>query len=336
MRIARPGAWVTTSAAMLAVAAAISLNVSAQQPPRASAATQDLEVLEVRPNFHVVVGAGSNVGIQAGPDGAVVVDAGAATRAGELATALKKLTEQPIRYVINTNADADHVGGNELVSRAGRSLLNADGALGGLTNGGAAAILAAEPVLTRMSAPTGQQAPFATAAWPTETFDQRRKYMFLNGEGIEVLRQPSAHSDGDVIVVFRRSDVIMAGDVLDLTQFPKIDLSRGGSIRGEIDALNLLVDTAIPSVPIVSKDGGTYIVPGHGYICDQLDVVEYRDMITIIRDRVDALITSGATLERVKASNPTQGYRARYGSDAGATDAFVEAIFTSLSREKRR
>jgi glyoxylase-like metal-dependent hydrolase (beta-lactamase superfamily II) len=321
----------------LTAVTAITLGVYAQQPSTANApAAQDFEVLQLRANFHVVVGAGSNVGIQAGTDGAVVVDAGGGGRAGDLATALRKLTEQPIRYVINTSADADHVGGNEVVSRAGRSLLSADGALGGLTNGGAAAILAAEPVLTRMSAPTGQQAAFATAAWPTESFDQRRKYMFLNGEGIEVLRQPAAHSDGDVIVFFRRSDIIMAGDVLDMTRFPQIDLARGGSIRGEIDALNQLVDMAIPSVPIVSRDGGTYVVPGHGRICDQLDVVEYRDMITIIRDRIDSMITSGATLERVKAANPTQGYRARYGAEAGAADGFVEAVFTSLSREKRR
>jgi glyoxylase-like metal-dependent hydrolase (beta-lactamase superfamily II) len=162
--------------------------------------------------------------------------------------------------------------------------------------------------------------------------------MYLNGEGIEVLRQPAAHTDGDTVVFFRRSDVVAAGDVLDMTRFPVIDLARGGSIQGEIDALNRLIDLAIPSVPLVSQEGGTYVIPGHGRICDQLDVVDYRDMVTIIRDRVQSLINDGMTLEQIKAAAPAQGYTARYGSDTGAwtTSQFVEAIYTSLTRGTRK
>jgi glyoxylase-like metal-dependent hydrolase (beta-lactamase superfamily II) len=192
-------------------------------------------------------------------------------------------------------------------------------------------VLSAEKVLTRMSAPTGKTSQYPTAAWPTETYDQRRKYMYLNGEGIEVVHQPAAHSDGDSIVFFRRSDVIAAGDVLDLTRFPVIDVAKGGSIQGEIDALNRLVDLAIPSVPLVSQDGGTYVVPGHGQICDQFDVVEYRDMVTIIRDRVQDLVKKGRTLDQVLAANPTLGYNARYGTDKTWTPRiFVEAIYKTL------
>jgi glyoxylase-like metal-dependent hydrolase (beta-lactamase superfamily II) len=162
--------------------------------------------------------------------------------------------------------------------------------------------------------------------------------MFLNDEGIEVLHQPAAHSDGDSVVFFRRSDVIVAGDIVDTTRFPVIDVARGGSIQGEIDALNRLVDLAIPSIPLVSREAGTYVVPGHGRICDQLDIVEYRDMVTIIRDRIQDLIKEGKSLEQVKAEAPTQGYTRRYGRESGpwTTDMFVDAIYTSLIRDQRR
>jgi glyoxylase-like metal-dependent hydrolase (beta-lactamase superfamily II) len=178
-----------------------------------------------------------------------------------------------------------------------------------------------------MSGPGGKPSPYPVGAWPTETFGQPRKYMYLNGEGIEVFHQPAAHTDGDAIVFFRRSDVIVAGDILDTTRFPVIDIAKGGSIHGEIAALQKLVDTAIPSVPIVSRDEGTLIIPGHGRICDQLDVVEYRDMVTIIRDRIRDLKKQGLTLEQVKAASPARGYTRRYGSDT----AFVEAVYRSMS-----
>ena len=161
--------------------------------------------------------------------------------------------------------------------------------------------------------------------------------MFLNGEGIEVFHQPAAHTDGDAIVFFRRSDVVVAGDVLDTTRFPVVDIAKGGGIHGEIAALQKLVDTAIPSVPIVSRDAGTLIVPGHGRICDQLDVVEYRDMVTIVRDRVRDLIKQGLSLEQIKAASPARGYTRRYGSDTGSwtTNDFVEAVYRSV-REKAK
>ena len=298
----------------------------------------ELEVLQIRPNVYMIAGAGANITVQFGSDGAVVVDAGDAQHADAAVAAIKRVTSQPIRYVIDTSVDADHVGGNEKVSKAGKTLFQTNAQLGeGMTNGGAAAILSAEKVLTRMSAPTGKTSPFPTASWPTETYDQKRKYMYLNGEGIEVLHQPAAHSDGDSMVFFRRSDVVAAGDVLDMTRFPVIDVARGGSVQGEIDALNRLVELAIPSVPLVSQEGGTYIVPGHGRLCDQLDVVEYRDMVTIVRDRIQDLVTKGMTLDQIQAARPAAGYASRYGADTGAwtTRMFVEAVYRSLSGSTR-
>ncbi len=304
---------------------------------RQTSESSGIEVLQLRPNFYMIAGAGANIGVQVGADGAVVIDAGAASNSAAVLAAIKKITPRPIRYVIDTSADPDHVGGNEAVAKAGQTLFVAGGGAGVPADflGGAASILAFEKVLTRMSAPTGKTPPFGVDAWPSETFNQPRKYMYLNGEGIEILHQPSAHTDGDSIVFFRRSDVVAAGDVLDTTRFPVIDTAKGGSIRGEIAALNRLVDIAIPSVPIVSREEGTLVIPGHGRVCDQLDIVEYRDMVTIIRDRVRDLIKSGATLALVQAANPARGYTRRYGSSTGwTTNNFVEAVYQSLIQEK--
>jgi len=304
----------------------------------ASSQAGNVEVLELRPNFFVIAGGGSHVSVQIGEDGVVVVDAGSAARAAAVLAAIKTLTPRPIRYVIDTSADADHAGGNETLSKAGQTLFTAPGsiALPGNFLGGVASILSAENVLTRMSAPSGRTAAFPVGTWPTETFDDARKYMYLNGEGIEVLYQPAAHSDGDSIVFFRRSDVVVAGDILDTTRFPVIDVAKGGSVNGEIAALNKIVELAIPSVPIVSREAGTLVVPGHGHICDQFDVVEYRDMVTIIRDRVRDLIKEGKTLEQARAAAPARGYTRRYGSDSGpwTTANFIDAVYQSLVKEK--
>jgi cyclase len=305
--------------------------LSAAAPRAATVPPDGLETLEVRPSFFVIAGAGANVGVQVGDDGVVVVDAGSAASAPAVLAAIKRISSKPIRYVIDTGPDADHVGGNEVLSKAGEKLfggINFDG-------GGSAAadlvapILSAEGVLQHMArSPAG--------AVPTEVFHYSRKYMYLNGEAIEVLHQPAAHTDSDVLVFFRRSDVVVAGDVLDTRQFPVIDVEHGGSIQGEIAALNRLVELAVPSVPVVTREAGTIVIPGHGRLCDQYDVVEYRDMVTIIRDRVRDLIKAGRSLAEVTAAQPAKGYMGRYGNQVGAwtTDRFVEAIYRSLAREK--
>ncbi len=279
----------------------------------------------------MIAGAGGNIGFQIGADGVVVVDAGSAANADAVVVAIKKVTQQPIRYIINTSADADHVGGNAIVAKAGQTLFTGNGGLGLVANflGGGASILSVEQVLTRMSGPSGKPSPFPTESWPTETFNQPRKYMYLNGEGIEVLHQPAAHTDGDAIVFFRRSDVVMAGDVLDTTRFPVIDIAKGGSIQGEIAALNQILGLVIPAR---NEESGTYIIPGHGRLCDAADVAYYRDMVTIIRDRIVDMKKKGMTLEQVIAAKPTRDYDPRWGTASGpwTTDMFVEAVYKSL------
>ena len=307
------------------------------QAVQAGATRGDLTVVTVRPNFFMITGAGGNVGVQVGEDGVVLTDAGSADQSANVIAAVKRITPKPIRYIINTGPDADHVGGNEAVSKAGETLFTNTRLAGREFLGGGASILSAEAVLQRMSVAAGSRPAYAAGGWPTETFHYPRKYLFLNGEGIEVLHQPAAHTDGDVFVFFRRSDVVAAGDVLDIRQFPVIDVERGGSIDGVIAALNRLTELAIPSVPIVSREAGTLIIPGHGRLVDQLDVVEYRDMVTIIRDRVRDLAAEGKSLDDVQRAQPARGYVHRYGNESGAwtTRQFVEAIFRSLPKGTR-
>jgi glyoxylase-like metal-dependent hydrolase (beta-lactamase superfamily II) len=303
----------------------------------------DLDVLRIRPNFYVIAGGGSNIAVQTGPDGAVVVDAGSAEAADRVVAALQKITaDAPIRFVIDTSADADHVGGNARVAKAGRSIFNTGtepigGAMGqAMTSGFAASIMAHERVLFRMSAPTGQKAAFTSDAWPVETFSGRRKDIYLNGEGIQIFHELAAHGDSDSVVLFRASDVVVAGDIIDANRFPVIDLEKGGSIQGEIAALNHVIELSVRPVPFVFEGGGTYVVPGHGRIYDKSDAVDYRDMIVTIRDVIQDMIRRGMTLDQVKAAAPAKPYELQYGSKSGpwTTDNFVEAVYRSLTAKK--
>lgn len=322
---------------IIAVAAVLVLGGSARAADAQPNQTGDVEAVEVVPNFYMIVGAGGNIAAQTGLDGVILVNAGSAEMSAKVLAAIRKLTPEPIRYIIDTNADPDNVGGNASLSKAGQSFTQASNTgPGGIAIVGPATILATESVLKRMSAPTGKQSAYPSDAWPSETFFQEDKPMYANGEGIEVITQLAAHSENDVMVFFRRSDVLVVGDLLDVTRFPVIDIAKGGSIQGEIEALNRIVHKAIPSIPLVWQDRGTQIVPAHGRICDQADVVEYRDMVTIIRDVVQDMINRGMTLEQVKAASPTNGYRKQYGTDSGpwTTDMFVEAIYKSLTAKK--
>ena len=304
----------------------------AQAPQQRS---DGLDVVQVRPDFYMIAGAGGNVGAHIGPAGVVLVDAGSAQMTDALLAAVRQLTNRPIRYVINTSADADHVGGNDKLSKAGETILGFQGSSGiseeVYTSGGAASILAHENVYSRMSGP---QSSFPFATWPTKSYTGRSYPMYLNGDGIQVLHMPAAHSDGDSVVFFRRADVIVSGDILDTTRFPVIDVAKGGSIQGEIDALNRLVDMMIPPFPLRWREDRTYVIPGHGFVADYGDVVEYRNVVTIVRDRIQDMVGKGMTLQQVKAADPTKGFRKRYGAEAGpwTTEMFVEAVYRGSSK----
>jgi cyclase len=336
----RPQSASRLSASLLLAAAVVAGIASG--PPIAGAQPpggDDLDVVQVRPNFYMIAGAGGNIAAHVGPIGVILVDTGLTPMADKVLAAVKRLTSRPIRYIINTSADADHAGGNEKLSKAGQTILGNQGSAGvseeAYTNAGAASVLAHENVLARMSAPAGPS-PFPFAVWPTKVYSGRGYAMYLNDDGIQVLHVPAAHSDGDSIVFFRRADVIVTGDILDTTRFPMIDVAKGGSIHGEIDALNRLVEMTVPPFPLAFREDRTYLIPGHGFVCDFADLVEYRSMVTIMRDRIQDLMDKGMTLEQAKAADPAKGFRRRYGADAGpwTTDMFVEAVYRTLSSKR--
>jgi glyoxylase-like metal-dependent hydrolase (beta-lactamase superfamily II) len=270
--------------------------------------------------------------VQVGDLGPIVVDTGAAPRADATLASIRSLTPRPIRYIVNTHSHPDHVGGNEKVGAAGLPTSGRGVAQVGAGLGARAEIIAHEETLNRMSAPAGAQAPTPVVAWPTATFSGKRKDFFYNGEAVQVIHLPSAHTDGDSVVFFRRSDVMVVGDVYSTVSYPIIDLQRGGSIAGVLDGLNQLLDLVVSGE---KTEGGTMIVPGHGRISDEADLVEYRDMTTIIRDRVQDMVNRGMTLAQVQAAKPTMEYDGLYGSAPGwSTAQFVEAVYRGLKPTK--
>jgi cyclase len=297
----------------------------------------DLEAILVQPDIYMIVGAGGNIAVNIGADGVVVVDTGSADKTDQVLALIKQLTKQPIRYIINTSADADRVGGNEKLSLAGLPILPAGYQRVALVGRDFAPILAEQHVQDRMASATAKGPPAPTAAWPTSTYSveagETQRKMFLNGQGIQVMYQKAAHSDGDSLVHFRRSDVLVTGEIFDPTRFPVIEAAKGGSVQGVLDSLNRILDIAISPTPFPYQEGGTLIIPGRGRLCMTTDIVEYRDMVTIIRDRVQDGVKKGLTLAQIQQANPTQGYRRRYGSDTGATDMFVKALYDELSRK---
>jgi glyoxylase-like metal-dependent hydrolase (beta-lactamase superfamily II) len=297
----------------LLASSALVVRVSTQQAPAAPA---ELSSYHVQGNVWLLVGAGANVLAQVGDEGVLLVDTGLPQNANKVIAATKKLSDKPIRWIINTHFHPDHSGGNETIAKAGSK-----------TNGQPAEILAHENVLTRLSA-RGSNRP--AASWPTDSYVPEEKDIYFNGEAVMLYHERQAHTDGDSIVFFRKSDVVAAGDTFVTTSYPFIDQANGGSIQGEINALNQLLDIAVPAH---EQEGGTYIVPGHGRICDEADVLEYRDMVTIVRDRIADMVKRKMTIDQVKAARPTLDYDLHYGSTTGfvTTAGFIEAVYKDLS-----
>jgi cyclase len=297
-----------------------------------------IHVLQIRDNVYMLSGSGGNITVMTFPQGVLVVDTGVQRMADQVLAVIKELSARPIAHIINTSADPDHVGGNEKLSMSGRRIPR-DVIAAANASGGAEGpmIVAHENVLTRMSAPTGTEAPAPVRAWPTDPYHFETKKLSAHlrgGEAVQVFYEPAAHTDGDSIVWFRHADLIMTGDTFTTTNYPVVDVAKGGTINGVINALNHVLDLAFP---FSRSEGGTMIVPGHGRFCDMADVGYYRDMVTIIRDRVQSLIDKGMTLEEVKAAKPTRDYDPRYGSTTGSwtTDMFVDAVYKTLSAKKK-
>jgi cyclase len=311
-------------------AAFLPAGATAAAPAAPAPAPSELHILPVQGNIYMLVGAGGNITVQTGSDGVLLVDTGLAANADKVLAAVRSLSDKPVHYIINTHVHADHVGGNEAIARSGTTIAggNVVGDIGSSASN-QATIFAFQTVADRMSTPAAGAPAAPAGALPTDTNTTPERGIFFNNEGVEMIHVPAAHTDGDTIVFFRRSDVISTGDIFVTNGYPVVDLERGGNIQGVIAGLNRIIELAIPAD---EQEGGTLIIPGHGRLCDVADVVFYQEMVTIIRDRIQALIGKGMTLEQVKAAKPTRDYDPRYGSSSGfwTTDKFVAAVYTSL------
>jgi glyoxylase-like metal-dependent hydrolase (beta-lactamase superfamily II) len=290
-------------------------------------------VVTTQNGVYVLQGPDGNVTVQIGPEGSVVIDSARKERAAELVAALKKLTGQhTIRFFFKTNGDPERSEASEAVVKAGKAIFggNMAGQAADLAN--EAVHMSHENVLNRLSG-VGKDKALDDALWPKETYAEDEYDFHLNDEGVQFFHEPNAHTDGDSIVFFRRSDVIAAGDLWDTTSYPRIDLANGGSINGLLAGLTHIIALTIPGN---KQEGGTLVVPGRGRPGDEAEVVEYRDMLTIIRDRIRDMAAKGMTLEQIKAAKPTFDYDGRYGATSGpwTTDMFINAVYEGVKPQR--
>jgi cyclase len=275
----------------------------------------EVRAVHVQGNVHMIVGAGANIAVQVGDDGVLVVDTGNGKLTEKVIAAIREITPpgKELRWLVNTTWRPEHTGGNDVLAKAGRTV-----------NGNIAAIVAHESATARMLA-----AKVPDVARPVNTYFEERRDFPFNGEPVVLYHPEAANSDTQTMVMFRRSDVIVTGPVFRTDAYPLIERDKGGSVQGTIDALNQLLDLTVPSKSF--QQAGTFIIPAHGRISDEHDLVMYRDMLVIVRDRIQAMVEKKMTLEQVKAARPTLDYDGRYDTPASTAAALIEAIYREVS-----
>ncbi len=288
----------------------------------------ELEILHVQGNVWLIAGIAGNIAVQAGEQGVIVVDTGTEAFGAELIAAIRTISERPIRYLINTSNSIEHVGGNSAL------LALPGGSTQGATVGASISAIAHENVLFRMSVARDENANplYLQDSWPNDGYYEQQRGLIFNGEAIDIIHMPKAHTDGDSLVYFRGSNVLVSGDIFSTSSLPMIDSSRGGSFMGSIDALDRMLDITIPDDLM---EGGTYIIPGHGYISDEADLVEYRDMSYIIRDRLQKLIVEDKLkLDEVIAARPLLGWESRYNRPEWSIEMFLREIYNEFKSDR--
>jgi cyclase len=311
----------TTPRAALALAALFAALASPHVDAQQDFSAVELSVLPVQGNVYMIAGAGGNISVQVGSEGMLLIDTQFAPLAPKIMAAIRELSSGPVRFIINTHDHADHVGGNaalaELIKATPLEPLQ---------------MIAHENALARLSNPAAGEPATPPGGLPADSYFTPTKDFHFNGEAVFLYHAPSAHTDADTIVLFRESDVVSTGDLFVPGSYPFIDRARGGSVQGLIAGLNQILHLTVPAK---TQEGGTYVIPGHGRICDEADVVEFRDMIVIVRDRVADLIQSGMTLAQIQAARPTRDYDTEYVKEGSfvTANAFVEAVYRSLTEQ---
>lgn len=323
----------------LAAGAVLTAGLTAQQirtprqtpfPKNPDWSKLEVETLKVQGQVYLLAGAGGNIAAQVGADSVLLVDTGYEQMAPKVLAAVRKLSNKPLRTIINTTLMDSHTGGNGVLVKEGRQIDNTGPGLGGRPN--EADLIGSSRLLALMTEMGRNR--IAVDRWPPSTFPGKQKDLSSNDEAVIVLRMANAVTDGDSMVWFRKSDVVATGEIMNMASFPFIDIEHGGTINGILDGLNTLLEITVPKH---NQEGGTMVIPGYGRIGDEHDVLEYRDMLTIIRDRVQNAIKKGMTLQQVKALKPsvTYEYEPRYNRDSAWTaEMFAEAIYKNLSVAK--
>jgi glyoxylase-like metal-dependent hydrolase (beta-lactamase superfamily II) len=322
------------------VAFALCVGLGAQQqirtakqmpfPAKPDWAKLEVDTLHVQGNVHLLSGAGGNIAVQTGDAGILLVDSGYEQMSNKVVAALRKLApDRTLRTIINTTLADAHTGANAVLIKEGR-LNQAGPGLGQRPN---EADLIGHSQLLALMTEIGRD-KIVPERWPPSVFSGKQKDLYSNNEPVVILHVPDAVTSGDSMVWFRGSDVIASGEIFNQASFPYIDAAHGGTINGIIEGLNTLLDIMVPKH---NQEGGTMVIPGYGRVGDEHDVLEYRDMVTIIRDRVQAAIDKKMTLAQVKAMKPsvTYEYEPRFNRDpAWTAEMFVETIYRNLGTRK--
>jgi glyoxylase-like metal-dependent hydrolase (beta-lactamase superfamily II) len=305
-------AFGSLSLGLLASTAFAQTPTPAAQP--APAPQQDFSKVEIKThqvagNFYYLEGQGGNIGVLIGDDGVLMIDDQFAPLTERIMAAVKALSQKPVRLLVNTHVHGDHTGGNDNIGKLGIN------------------ILAQDNVRVRLMKPVAG-APATGGALPLITYTDKVQ-LHLDGEDVQIGRFPPAHTDGDSYIQFPKADVIHVGDVFRTVGYPGVDGANGGTVKGTIQALDMIVKMAGPN---------TKIVPGHGVVVNRDAVASFRDATIEAQKRVSALIKQGMTLEQVTAADPVKDLVPKFvttGSppDAMATQRFYQQFYAALKSE---